>query len=346
MSAGPEEIARAVAALRAGGLVAFPTETVYGLGALALREDAVRRVFLMKGRPGNNPLIVHVSGDEMARTLTTLWNDDAAALARAFWPGPLTIVVERAHSVPAIVAGGGPTVAIRCPAHPLTLALIETLGEPIVGPSANRSGFVSPTSAAHVEDEFAPEIARGELMVLDGGACRAGIESTVVSLVGDAAQVLRPGVISASEIERVLRRPVSERDGRDTADTVGATPLASPGRMESHYAPRTPIVMVARGDIATVLAREPGRRGSAVLAIRGFDLAALGFAGAHTVIDMPADARGYAAALYSAMRSADALSASLIVVERPPASVPDSQDAGIWRAVLDRLTRATSPRQS
>lgn len=331
MTSGPEEIARAVKQLRAGGLVAFPTETVYGLGAVARDLRAVERVFAIKGRPATNPLIVHVSGEEMARTLTHSWNEHASKLAQEFWPGPLTMVLSRAPGVPAIVSGGGATVAIRCPAHPLTLALIEMVGEGVVGPSANRSGHVSPTSAAHVEDEFRDEVASGELMVLDGGACRAGIESTVVSLVGGAPMVLRPGVIGASEIAAVLGERVEERGGDESA-TEGA--MSSPGRLATHYAPRTRAVLVARADIARVvgdcsvpvaLIAFPGARAPSV----------------HRLIEIPRDAIGYASSLYRVLREADASGAGLIVIERPPEG---GEDAEIWAAIYDRLRRATTPR--
>lgn len=335
MSAGPEEIARAVHELREGRLVAFPTETVYGLGAIAKNERAVARVFAIKGRPATNPLIVHVSGEEMARTLTTNWNERASKLASAFWPGPLTIVVARAPRVPAIVAGGGATVAIRCPAHPLTLALIEMAGEGIVGPSANRSGFLSPTSAAHVEDEFHAEIECGELMVLDGGACRAGIESTVVSLVGSEPEVLRPGVIGAGEIARVLGVAVRVRSG---TDEPGAGPMVSPGRMESHYAPRTRAVMSERSEIGRTIEESGGP--VALVAIAGPGLVG-GRPRVHKMIEMPADAIGYASSLYRALREADASGAALIVIERPPSG---GADADIWTAIHDRLARATASR--
>lgn len=330
MSAGPEEIAAAVVRLRERGLVAFPTETVYGLGALAIDERAVRRVFELKGRPDANPLIVHVSGEEMARRVAAAWPEDASRLAAAFWPGPLTVVVDRADAIPAVVAGGGPSVAVRCPSHPLTLALIETLGEPIVGPSANRSGFVSPTSASHVEEEFRDEIARGEVMVLDGGACRAGIESTVVSLVTPEPTILRPGVIGASEIARVLGRPVVERTGSEHA----AAPMSSPGRMASHYAPRTRAILADRRELPRAITAAEGP--VALIALAGPALPA-----AHRVIQMPADAIGYASSLYRALRDADASHAILIVIEKPPSGGPDAE---IWRAIHDRLSRATAPR--
>jgi L-threonylcarbamoyladenylate synthase len=330
MSAGPEEIASAVRSLKRGGLVAFPTETVYGLGALALDAASVRRVFALKGRPSTNPLIVHVTGETMARTLTTRWTEACSKLAARFWPGPLTIVVPRAAHVPLEVTGGGETVAIRCPAHPLTLALIETVGEPLVGPSANRAGFVSPTTAAHVEHEFGDAIERGELMVLDGGACRAGIESTVVSLVSEEPTILRPGVIGGGVIGDALGRPVRVDTGTERA---GEGAMASPGRMMSHYAPRTPAMLVEGRAIADVVASAGVPVALIAISRPTVDV--------HTLIALPPDAIGYASSLYRALREADAAGAGLIVIERPPL---DGQDAEIWMAIHDRLRRATAKR--
>ena len=178
MLCGPEEIAEAVRRLRGGGLVAFPTETVYGLGALALDPKAVARVFEAKGRPNTNPLIVHVSSIAMAMRLTSKWTAQANTRAEKFWPGPLSLVVAKAANIPDIVTAGGATVAIRMPAHPVTLALIEALDEPLVGPSANISGSISPTLAEHVRSTFADSI----VYILDGGPCQRGIESTVVDV--------------------------------------------------------------------------------------------------------------------------------------------------------------------
>lgn len=330
MNAGPEEIARAVTRLREGRLVAFPTETVYGLGALALDPDAVARVFTLKGRPATNPLIVHVSGEGMAEGLTTRWSDDASRLAQAFWPGPLTLVLPRAGRVPPIVAGGGETVAIRCPDHLLALAIIETLGEPLVGPSANRSGFVSPTTAAHVESEFGEAIESEELMVVDGGPCRAGIESTVVSLVGAVPLVLRPGVIGSSEIAAALGREVATDGGTGDA----SEPLQSPGRLASHYAPRARAVLVEPEAVSGIVSA--ATRPVAVLTVDEVALAE-----PHWAIRLPRDARGYAASLYTALREADARSPGLLVIVRPPVG---SRDAAVWEAVMDRLRRATAPR--
>lgn len=307
----PPPIVAAAARLRAGGLVAFPTETVYGLGADAMNPAAVRAVFTLKGRPSNNPLIVHVSDEAMARRVAADWPADAAKLAAAFWPGPLTIVVPKAAGVPDEVSAGGATVAVRCPAHELTLALLREFGGPLVGPSANPSGFISPTTAAHVREAFS----EAQVLVLDGGPCRGGIESTVVSL--SPARILRPGLVSGAQIAAVLGREVAEGAGDH-----GGGALPSPGMLDVHYAPRSRAVMMDAGQIAAVKGRV------VVLAISAVEAP-------HRVIRMPADAAAYAARVYAALREADALGPDLIVIERPTGGGP------VWRAVLDRLGRAT-----
>lgn len=323
MGAGPEEIAHAVARLRAGGVVAFPTETVYGLGADALNPDAVARVFSLKGRPATNPLIVHVCDESMARRVAAdgAWTRDAQALARAFWPGPLTIVVARAPGVPGIVTGGGPTVAVRCPDHHVTLALIEGFGGPLVGPSANPSGGVSPTTPDHVHAAFAPE----DVLVLDGGACRGGIESTVVSLVGPEPAVLRRGPIGPDEIARVLGRPVASP--APGAAAPGDAPAPSPGMQPRHYAPRTRLILLPGADPGEAFA---GRADRVVVLSIDAPAPRPGV----TVIPMPRDAPGYAARLYAALREADTLGADLIAVQTPPGRGP------LWDAIRDRLARA------
>jgi L-threonylcarbamoyladenylate synthase len=335
----PEQIAEAVKRLNGGGLVAFPTETVYGLGADALSEAAVQRVFQVKGRPSHNPLIVHVSGEEMAKSVAAEWPEDARKLAERFWPGPLSIVVPKLESVPRIVTGGGPNVAVRCPAHPLTLALLEAFGGPLVGPSANVSGFVSPTTAEHVREAFDER----DVMVLDGGACTGGIESTVVSVVGGKARVLRSGLIDAAVIGEVLGREVECADsGVVSSIPNAATPPESPGQLSSHYAPKAKAVMVEEGALENVVNQVngecvvithiqeesksfpqplPSRKGLSMHMIR-----------------MPADARGYARRLYSALREADAMHPALIVIVMPP----DESKNPVWRAVRDRVKRATT----
>jgi L-threonylcarbamoyladenylate synthase len=307
-----QDIKAAAEALRSGDVVAFPTETVYGLGASALDEAAVREVFELKGRPSINPLIVHVSGVAMARQLVSEWPGHADALTELFWPGPITLVMPKTDKVPGIVTGGGDTVAIRMPGHSMALDLIEEFGAPIIGPSANVSGGVSPTAAAHVEGAFDREI-----LVLDGGPCTTGIESTVLRVGKNNAQVLRPGVIGVEAICKVL--PVTEAGH---VASQGA-PLQSPGLMTKHYAPHTTTHLVDECP-----ADLPAGR-IVLLAITQLETDA-------EVIRMPADADRYAAKLYAALREADALHADLILIERPIGKGP------IWDAVRDRLRRASA----
>jgi L-threonylcarbamoyladenylate synthase len=338
MSAGPEEIAHAIARLRRGELVAFPSETVYGLGASAFNPAAVRRVFAVKGRPSNNPLIVHVSGSAMARDAAASWSSDADALARAFWPGPLSIIAPRAARIPDEVTGGGPTVAIRCPDHPITLALLDAFGEPLVGPSANPSGGVSPTRAEHVASAFSPD----DVFVLDGGPCRGGIESTVVMLNDTGAAVLRPGLITHDEIARVLKKPVAPPSlSPHKANLVESQaaphdrppePLASPGLLDRHYAPNSRAVRFESAAWPAFSAFAQRATGTLVLLTpKPRPLPAPG-----VIIQMPEVAEAYAAALYDSLRRADALAPALIAIELPDAAT------GIWAAIRDRLRRATT----
>jgi L-threonylcarbamoyladenylate synthase len=309
MTAGPEEIAEAVARLRAGGIVAFPTETVYGLGADALDAAAVERVFGLKGRPATNPLIVHVSGEAMAQEVGE-WSEDAQRLSAAFWPGPLTILLPRRARVPKIVTAGLETVGVRCPDHPITLALLEAFGGPLVGPSANRSGRVSPTRADHVRAAFSGR----DVFVLDGGPCRGGIESTVLML-GEPARVVRPGLVSAEELGIVLGREVVAAD----VEAAEGEAAVSPGLQGMHYAPEARAVVfegeAPAGDVV-VLAVSSG----------GF--------GERRVIRMPSEAGGYAARLYAALREADAMRPEVIAIEAPP------REGAVWEAVWDRIRRA------
>ncbi|MEM9177738.1 MAG: L-threonylcarbamoyladenylate synthase, partial [Myxococcota bacterium] len=231
----PDDAAYAEAArvLQAGGLVAFPTETVYGLGANALDADAVARIFEAKGRPADNPIIVHVADAAAARSLAAAWPSAAEELSTAAWPGPLTLVVEKTASIPPIVTGGGATVGLRVPDHPVARALLEAAACPIAAPSANRSEAVSPTTARHVVDSLGPWV--DDLLVLDGGACAVGIESTVVDVTGDAPTVLRPGMF------RLDRAATS---GVDPAPAAPG-PARSPGQRPRHYAPSKPLVVLA-----------------------------------------------------------------------------------------------------
>jgi L-threonylcarbamoyladenylate synthase len=314
---GPEAIVAAVARLGLGEPIAFPTETVYGLGADAFDEDAVARIFALKGRPSTNPLIVHVSGAEMADELVEEWTPEAQLLTDMFWPGALTLVLNKSDRVPDIVTAGGPTVAVRCPEHPLALGLIEAYGKPIVGPSANPSGRISPTTAEHVEIGFEGQ----DLLILDGGSCRAGIESTVVDLTTDEPRVLRPGVITVAQIARVLGKTV-----QIGPQELGVT--KSPGVLGAHYQPSKPTSLRSSDEVA-----QSGADTFVIAwSIEDLDSSKPGRS-------LPKDPLGYARGLYNAMHDADLSSASQIWIERPPRS-DDDQDAQIWHAIIERLTRA------
>lgn len=320
MSTPSATIHAAVRTLRAGGLVAFPTETVYGLGADALSQAAVEGVFRAKGRPSINPVIVHVRDVERARALAASWPEAAEALARALWPGPVTIVVPKSCAVPGIVTAGGPGVALRVPAHPIALDLLGAFGGPLVAPSANRSGRVSPTTAEHVRSEFPSGV-----LILDGGPCQAGIESTVVSLMDPArAVVLRPGVIGLGSLAEILGYEPGLRG------EASPGPVMSPGMLASHYAPERPVVLAGRDQWRALASH----RRVAILAL-GDPVEGIG---AVSVRVLPADPAGYARGLYAALRELDEGEAGVIVVEPPPESPP-------WRAILDRLGRASAPRE-
>lgn len=304
-----QDLDRAAAIVRNGGLVALPTETVYGLGANALDPDAVARIYEVKGRPATSPLIVHVAAIEMARGLARHWPVEANVLASRYWPGPLTIVLPKRPAVPDIVTAGLGTVALRMPSHPVALELIRRAGVPVAAPSANRFTQLSPTTAEHVRASLGSKVD----MVLDGGPCEVGIESTVVSLACDPPMLLRPGMISREEIEQLLSRRLAVADKAE-----GAHP--SPGMHERHYSPRTPVHLVRgealpQGDGAYLYLHHPLR--------------------AALLIAMPDDAPRYAQQLYDALHRADAANLQWIAVELPP-ETPE------WLGILDRLRRAAA----
>jgi len=280
--------------------VAFPTETVYGLGANALDPAAVQKIFETKGRPETSPLIVHVASVEMAREIVAEWPPLAEELARLWWPGPLTLVLPKKTLVPDNVTAGLSTVGVRMPSHPIALALIEEAGVPVAAPSANRFTGLSPTTAEHVRAAFGDAVP-----VLEGGPCTVGIESTVVAIEGGKLRLLRPGMISLGEIEQAA------------AQAGEAHP--SPGMHEKHYSPRTRLILV-RG--ASEL---PDRTGAYVWRV------ALGPTA--RAVRMPLDAEPYAAELYRVLHQLDAENWPWIAVEMPP-------DAPDWSAIRDRLTRA------
>lgn len=302
----PGIIARAAELIRAGRLVAFPTETVYGLGASALDAAAVRGIFLAKGRPPSNPVIVHLFDSTGVAKVASAWPETAERLAARFWPGPLTIVVPRSDTLPAEVTAGGATVAVRCPAHPVAQALIRAAGVPIAAPSANRSTELSPTRAEHVMKSLAGRID----LVLDAGPCPGGIESTVVDVTGSAVVLLRRGQITAAMLE-VVAGPVTLR-------SAAGEIARSPGLMAKHYSPHTPLRLVDRGNLerAAVEARAAG--------------ITVG------TLPLPADHITAERELYSSLHALDAWGLELILAELPP-------DAPEWAAVRDRLQRAAVP---
>jgi L-threonylcarbamoyladenylate synthase len=294
-------IKEAAERIRAGELVAFPTETVYGLGGNALDAAAVAKIYELKGRPSASPLIVHASSIEMARALVTEWPPEAERLARQYWPGPLTLVLPKAPSIPDIVTAGLWTVGVRVPAHPIALELIAEAGVPVAAPSANRFAGLSPTTAQHVRDTFGHRVP-----VLDGGPCRVGIESTVVSLTGGKITLLRPGMIALGDVEQA-------------AAPGDAHP--SPGMHARHYIPRTPLLLVRNpSELPDRSGAYLWRKASGIFS---------------RSMRMPAEPAAYAARLYGALHELDHEGWPWIGVEAPP-------DAPEWSAVLDRLRRAAS----
>jgi L-threonylcarbamoyladenylate synthase len=322
------DIAAAVTALAAGRLVAFPTETVYGLGANARDPQAVARLYAAKGRPADHPVIVHVAAlgdlERWAREVPAA----AHRLAACFWPGPLTLVLPRADDVPDAVTGGQDSVAVRCPAHPVALRLLRAAREAgidgLVAPSANRFGRISPTTAAHVREELGDAVA----LVLDGGPCEVGIESTIVDLSGAAPRVLRPGMITAEAIEECL--------GAATAAAGAGAPRVS-GALPAHYAPATPLELLPTADCAArVHALLAGGHRVGVLASAA-TLHAVGADPRLLAVIAPDTPEAFARALYASLRELDASACARLVVEAPP-------DAPAWRGIADRLLRASRGR--
>jgi L-threonylcarbamoyladenylate synthase len=299
--ANRDEIQKAAEILRAGGLVVFPTETVYGLGANALDPAAVHKIYALKGRPAASPLIVHVSGIEQARQFAAEWPEAAERLAREYWPGPLTLVVTKKSAIPDEVTAGLSTVGLRVPRHPIALELLRTAGVPIAAPSANRFTQLSPTTAQHVQEAFGEETP----FLLDGGPCEVGLESTVIAVTKDGLEVLRPGMAFVDDA--VASGEPSEAAHR------------SPGQHKKHYSPRTRVLLVSHGHL-------PSEGPGAYLWIMQESAAA-------RVIRMPAQADAYAAALYRQLHELDREGLDWIAVEFPP-ETPE------WAAIRDRLTRA------
>ncbi|MGQ0384851.1 MAG: L-threonylcarbamoyladenylate synthase [Gammaproteobacteria bacterium] len=312
----PERIERAVALLRAGELVAFPTETVYGLGADATNPAAIAKIFAAKGRPASHPLIVHLSGLAAARDWAGTMPEAALRLAEAFWPGPLTLVLPKTSAVHPAVTGGQDSVALRSPAHPVARALLAAFGGGIAAPSANRYGRISPTRAADVREELGDRVA----LVLDGGDCEVGVESTIVSCLGGSVMLLRPGAVSRSQLEDVVGK-VSLPD---------ATAPRAPGRMRSHYAPRTPLALLDAAALRAEATQALAVGEKVVVMARG--AAPTPAPDWRRMPERPAD---YGRALYRTLRALDRAGAARILVEEVPATEP-------WAAVAARLARAAA----
>ena len=318
----PAAIARAVEVLGRGGLVAMPTETVYGLAADAGSESAVRAIFAAKGRPADHPVIVHIPDAASMHRWAVEVPAAAGALAAAFWPGPLTLVLKRGPAASDLITGGQDTVGLRCPAHPWALALLKAFGGGVAAPSANRFGRISPTTAQHVVDDLGLKPDGAVDMVLDGGACPVGIESTIVDLSGPSPRLLRPGAVTRGELEAVLGAPLGGSE-------AGAPRVS--GGLEKHYAPRTPLEVVPVGEIGQrVAALAP--QSIAVLAPDWALRAAPNLRLHLLAADLPSE---YARTLYDDLRRLDASGAARLIVAEPPHG-PE------WEAVRDRLKRASA----
>ncbi len=318
-------LSRAEAILREGGLVAIPTETVYGLAADALNAEAVGRIFATKGRPSQNPVIVHVASLALAQSCVKVWPEEASRLSGAFWPGPLTIVLPKSAIIPDIVTAGGATVGIRWPSHPFVQGLIQRCRFPLAAPSANPSGALSPTNASHVAKALGGRVP----LIIDGGQAQVGIESTVVDLSSGALTVLRPGIIGIPALEAALGRAL-----RHETRTAPGQELRSPGLLEKHYAPKTKLVIwrwSGESELERLIKAAGFRPGRChVIAYRAIPLRPH-FSGVSVI---PEDPEAYARALYSELHLCDERGVDLIIVE----ALPDTAD---WAALTDRLRRAS-----
>jgi L-threonylcarbamoyladenylate synthase len=336
LPATEEHIARAAAVIRAGGLVAFPTETVYGLGADALNEDAVRKIFLAKERPADDPLIVHIASASQLPQLARQIPQRAWDLIERFWPGPLTLVLPKTERVPTVTTGGLDTVAVRMPSHPVAKRLIELSAVPIAAPSANRFGRPSPTIAKHVWEDLHGRID----LILDGGPTPIGVESTVLDLTVDPPMVLRPGGVTLEELRAVL----GDVQMLDAAHTEAAK--RSPGTRSRHYAPRAQVLLVEQGAAEAALKELSGKRvGVLVYLTRSLSVygegqgEVRGAGGEVIVIQMPRSLKAYARRLFAVLRELDEQGVDVIVVEK-------LQERGLGRTIMDRLRRASQAPQA
>jgi L-threonylcarbamoyladenylate synthase len=320
-------VRRAAELLRAGEVVALPTETVYGLAANALDERAVAKIFHIKGRPDNNPIIVHVASNEMAKRCVEHWPERADKLSEAFWPGPLTLVLPRANEIPEIVTASGATVGVRWPSHPFIQAVIRECGFPLAAPSANLSNQISPTNAGHVRTQLGQKIP----LIVDGGQSQVGIESTVLDVTVSPARILRPGMIHAESLAAVCGEIENPESRIQNPDSL----LRSPGLLRKHYSPKAKLLVLDWKDDAHLQSQ---------FSIFNLQPSAC-FVIAHTKIPsggrfadvsvMPHDAEAFARALYAELHRCDEARAELIVVEAPP-------ETAEWSGIADRLRRAAA----
>ncbi|MEW6158849.1 MAG: L-threonylcarbamoyladenylate synthase [Verrucomicrobiota bacterium] len=324
-------VERAARCLRAGQLVALPTETVYGLAANAFDAAAVRQIFQVKGRPAHNPLIVHVANLEMVFECVHAWPAAAQKLAASFWPGPLTMVLPKSERIPAAVTAGGSTVGVRWPSHPFMQAVLRCCGFPLAAPSANRSTGISPTTAEHVRKSLGDLIP----LIVDGGACQVGIESTVIDLTEDPPAVLRPGMIHSESLLAALGTEEGLRTSESLGDLSRENLLRSPGLLKKHYAPRARLIVLTWNDEET-LRRLMNEKGISIqhthVIAHSRIPGATGFAGVSLI---PHDAEAYGRALYAELHRADETGVETIVVEAVPDSAP-------WEPIRDRLRRASA----
>ncbi len=312
-----KDIQLAVEVLRAGDLVAFPTETVYGLGANANNPEAVRKIFKAKGRPATHPVIVHLDNPRYLQRWVLDMPNEAERLAEAFWPGPLTLVLKRAPAVHDVITGGQDTVAVRIPSHPVALQLLNAFGGGIAAPSANKFGHISPTRADHVRDEFGSEVK----LLLDGGECKVGLESTIISCVGDVPRLLRPGAITLSQLQLVVPNIVTGADPRSPR---------VPGNLARHYSPQTTVNLIPSKRLEQVISEfTDNHEKVAVLAQRPPSIANPFM----TWINAGVRPDTYAHNLYAHLRTLDKAAAKILLVEE----VPEGER---WDAVRDRLKRA------
>lgn len=327
------DVTRAAQALRAGELVAFPTETVYGLGADARNSTALAKIFAAKGRPADHPLIVHLPDAAHLAQWAIDIPESAHALAAAFWPGPLTLILKRHPAVPDLVTGGQDTVGVRVPNHPVALALLREFGSGIAAPSANKFGRISPTTAAHVREELGKSGEKNVAIILDGGPCAVGIESTIIDMTSVTPRILRPGAISADTLRQRLHVPVHEGYAAQPADHATNSPRVS-GSLAAHYAPRTPLQLCALESLPAAIAAalQEGQR----VAVLAPELSPPMSANQNIIRRVAsADFSQYAHDLYATLRELDSAGCDLILVAAPP-------DNEAWRAVNDRLRRAAA----